>query len=751
MTRDTSASAEGASTAPARFRPDIEGLRALAVLLVIGNHLLGWPTGGFIGVDVFFVVSGFLITGLLLREKERTDTFSFREFYARRMRRIFPMATLVLVATVAVGFLVYFADQAEQTLVDALWAFAFLENWHLAAVGTDYFHLADSVSPVQQYWSLSVEEQFYLVWPALLWAVWAVGHRVAPTSWHRVKGLRLAPAAVLAVITVMSFAWAVRQTSEQPTVAYFSTFTRVWELGLGALLAVVAPVLVQLPSRFRAPLAYAGLGAIVAGAFLITEASAFPGPWAAVPVLGAVLVIAAGTGGTPPPLPVLHNAVAQYLGRISYSLYLWHFPVIVFLFLVLTPGPFGYLLALAITLGLAAASYRWIENPIRHSDWLSPGRGALAGVDSASGRSAPWASTLLAPLSLSSAQSWRRRSLNLSTVGVLVAVLVLVAHHNVTQRLGGADATAAPGPTSSVSLAQPAATGGTPGEFEVVFPDAQGILTAHLQAATAATAWPELTMPEQWDDWSLPVNAGSCYSGWGESRYCTFETPGATKTAVLFGDSHIAAWFPALRPGLEEAGYRIEVYYLVGCPVADVPVHHHAADAPLNQDCADFRTEEISRVASAQPALTIVSSFWKQVELGMSGATGPAAEQEWQDGMTRLLQAVAPNTADLLVLDSPPGAQSIKKCRTAVSSPQDCQRPIPDLAAAMSRVNAQAVAAVRSAHPQVRHRPVPDWFCVQGTCPAFMANLPIYTDGIHIAPVYADFLAPLAKSALTPN
>ncbi|MFI0433788.1 MAG: acyltransferase family protein, partial [Candidatus Nanopelagicales bacterium] len=153
---------------PGAFRPDIQGLRAIAVGLVVATHLFGWPTGGFVGVDVFFVISGFLITGLLMRELERTGGISMRNFYARRMRRIFPMSAIVLVCTVVAGFALFAASRADTTLVDAIWAFLFVENWHLVLNGADYFHATDAISPVQQYWSLSVEEQFYVVWPLLM-------------------------------------------------------------------------------------------------------------------------------------------------------------------------------------------------------------------------------------------------------------------------------------------------------------------------------------------------------------------------------------------------------------------------------------------------------------------------------------------------------------------------------------------------------------------------------------------------------
>ncbi len=293
---ETSAPSQGEQHSRRRtLRPDIQGLRALAVLLVIANHLWGWPRGGFIGVDVFFVISGFLITGLLIREREVSGRINFREFYARRMRRIFPMATLVLIVTVVGAQFLLFPSVAESTLVDALWAFIFLENWHLIAVGTDYFHAADGMSAVQQYWSLSVEEQFYLVWPAVLALVWWASRRRGLAGRWRFDSLRALPTVVLAVITAASFGWAMYRTGQDPTAAYFATTTRVWELGIGAILAFVAVRLTTLPDRLRWWGARIGIGIILAAAFLLTAESPFPGPWALLPVLGTALVLAAGT------------------------------------------------------------------------------------------------------------------------------------------------------------------------------------------------------------------------------------------------------------------------------------------------------------------------------------------------------------------------------------------------------------------------------------------------------------------------
>ena len=222
---------EGDGTIGTIIRRDIQGLRAIAVALVIADHLIGRPSGGFIGVDVFFVLSGFLITGLLIRERERTGRISFRSFYVRRARRILPLAALVLVVTVSVSWLVFRTSRAVQTSVDALWSLLFAANWRFAAVGTDYLQAGVPVSPVQHYWSLAVEEQFYLAWPWLVLLAFWLATRF-------VRKPRLVLTVLFSVAIVSSLVWAFYEVESARTVAYFSTFSRAWELGVGALIAV---------------------------------------------------------------------------------------------------------------------------------------------------------------------------------------------------------------------------------------------------------------------------------------------------------------------------------------------------------------------------------------------------------------------------------------------------------------------------------------------------------------------------------
>ena len=201
-------------------RLDIQGLRMVAVLTVFANHLWHWPRGGFIGVDVFFVISGFLITGNLLRTAENTGTVSFKKFYWNRVRRIVPAATVVLIITYVVCLLVFLPFRAHPVGVDALFAFIFMANWHFAIHETDYFAAADAVSPIQHYWSLSIEEQFYFMWPALIFVISLIVVRKAWTHHHRM----LLAGGVMGVIIVASLGWAILRDRDGPDLGVLRHF-----------------------------------------------------------------------------------------------------------------------------------------------------------------------------------------------------------------------------------------------------------------------------------------------------------------------------------------------------------------------------------------------------------------------------------------------------------------------------------------------------------------------------------------------
>jgi peptidoglycan/LPS O-acetylase OafA/YrhL len=373
----------GTPLADRSFRPDVEGLRAVAVALVVLYHA-GVPgvSGGFVGVDVFYVVSGFVITGLLLRERAVDKRNDLIAFYARRCRRILPAATLVVIVSVLASYHWLGFVFGAQVAGDGQAAALFAANFHFIANGTNYINSKLPPSPLQNFWSLAVEEQFYLVYPTLFIAVAAVCKRR--------YSLATKLAAVLGCVTVASYLWSINQTGQDSVAAYFSPFTRAWELALGALVAVLTPRLQALPKRLAALAAWLGLGMIVLAALWFGSWTAYPGSAAALPVAGAALVI--GAGAAVPALGaerLLRLRPFQWLGKLSYSLYLWHWPLLVIAMEYATRP-----LSLAARLGWVAAglgasvvTYLVLENPVRHArflaerKWLSVGMGAsLAGL-----------------------------------------------------------------------------------------------------------------------------------------------------------------------------------------------------------------------------------------------------------------------------------------------------------------------------------------------------------------------------------
>jgi peptidoglycan/LPS O-acetylase OafA/YrhL len=359
---------EEAGTAPEdrAFRPDVEGLRAVAILMVVLFHVgLHQAQGGNAGVDVFFVISGFVITGLLLREQRSTGGITFLLFYARRARRILPMAILVIVASLIATKLLAGGD-ATMVASDSRWSSLFLADFHFGAVLPNLF-TQRVASPLEQFWSLAVEEQFYLVYPAFFAIIMV---RAPIGNWSK----RTQLGAGLLAIVVGSFAFSVSSSHMGQLGAYYSPFTRAWEFALGGLVAVATPALRSIPAALAALMAWIGLVVIVGSASELSLQFAYPGSVAAIPVLGAVFVIAGGTSA--PSLGaerVLGLAPFRWLGRRSYSWYLWHWP-----FLAIAAAYAGTQLSLTtnlilvlLALVLSAATYSLVENPIRHSRWLA--------------------------------------------------------------------------------------------------------------------------------------------------------------------------------------------------------------------------------------------------------------------------------------------------------------------------------------------------------------------------------------------
>jgi peptidoglycan/LPS O-acetylase OafA/YrhL len=497
-------------------RDDIQGLRAVAVLLVVLAHSgLRFVSGGFIGVDVFFVLSGFLITGVLLSGAAKRGYVSLTDFYARRARRILPAAVLTLVVTdVAAHNLLNFV-RARQAVSDSIWASAFGANIHFAQQGGDYFAQGQPPSPLQHFWTLAVEEQFYLVWPAVLSVVLfgAVGRFRALRPRRVARSAHVQLLVVVIAAAVASLVWSVHSTRASPATAYFSTPARAWELALGVVLAICVARLERLPVLVGVALGWLGLVGIVAAAVLFSGSTPFPGYAALVPTLATAFVIAAGVrkhGSRLGVGRVLAVAPLRYVGDRSYAFYLWHWPV-----LVIAIAYAGHELSVGVKLMLLVGafllsmiSYRFFENPIRRMRW----RGR-AGV-------------VLWPAS--------------AAVVLAVAAVTLASLGKTAGRVDAAAAAVRPAALfdpAVQTISARASSGALPA------------VVAAVRAAERGAPLPSALTPSvddlNGDFYAFPDGCSPAV-GATKSRICRLGEPTSRKTIVVFGDSHAAMWMPTI-------------------------------------------------------------------------------------------------------------------------------------------------------------------------------------------------------------
>jgi len=693
------------------FRQDIQGLRALAVLLVILDHAeIGPFHGGFIGVDVFFVISGFLITGLLVSEAERTGRASLLGFYARRARRILPAATLVIVATVAASIYLLSGVEAEGAIKDAVWATFFAANFKLARDGTDYFQNDTPPSPLQHYWSLAVEEQFYLVWPLLvlllcLYAAWRVRRSAGARSLGpRVRDLGVSP---LVVIVGFSFAYSVSYSTTDPVSAYFSPFTRAWELGIGALVACLSTRLILLKPAVQALLSWGGLAAVVVAALVYDGSTLFPGYAAALPVVGAAALLAGGLRAAQwGPQRLLSLPPMRALGDWSYSLYLWHWPALIVAAEAWSSsdnpsgqpgsGPVWHrLVVVAVVVPLSALSYHLVENPVRRAA-LFRGR-RLRGV-------------LLYP-----------------AVVTMTLPLLAAADRQVSDELNGG------GP--AITVAQ-FGSGDAPQSDQVV-----ALVQASVNAAQSGAEIPANLKPSLLDLSTDIPDLGKCqYFEINNNRpLCPRGDPDGDKTLVLIGDSHARQWIPPLDTLSKKYGYT--AYYLIreGCPSSDVtPWMVHGGPST---DCADFQDWARAEVAELKPDVVVLGS-----EANRRGFTSdddqlvndvPTMATMYREGMEREIDAVSASGARTIVIGDPPAVTehpgrclsergaTLKSCLS-----QEDQESLVFIDSLRQAAHNQGIQFVETA----------TWFCAEGLCPSVVGDYIAHRDRTHISQSYAGFL-----------
>jgi peptidoglycan/LPS O-acetylase OafA/YrhL len=355
-----------------KFRPDVQGMRAIAIFLALVYHA-GVPgfSGGYVGIEVFFVISGFVITGLLLREHESTGHTSLRSFYGRRVRRIMPAATLVIIVTVIAAYVLLGPLSGNQTANDGRWASVFLINIHFASNGTNYLSALLPPSVLENYWSLAVEEQFYIVYPTLFLLIgW----------WARNGSFRTRLTIILVAVIIASYVFSITDTFGDAQGAYFSLLTRAWELALGALIAVHGRHLQRIPQVWAAVGSWVGLTIIMVASVTLTGSSRYPGALVAIPTLAAGLIVAAGAAQPAWGVErLLRRRTFQFLAAISFPLYLWHWPILEIAAQrrgVARLPVWDNMLLLLVSGVLATLTYYFFENPIRHNRSLATRRWA---------------------------------------------------------------------------------------------------------------------------------------------------------------------------------------------------------------------------------------------------------------------------------------------------------------------------------------------------------------------------------------
>ncbi|MHA7262417.1 acyltransferase family protein [Arthrobacter sp. TMN-37] len=671
--------ADRPSSAPRTFRPDIEGLRAVAVLLVVLHHA-GVPAlqGGYVGVDVFFVVSGFLITGLLLKEAERSGRISLLGFYARRARRILPAATLVLAVTVVSYFALIGGRSATRTAEDGQWAALFASNFREISQGTDYWASDLPPSPLQHYWSLAIEEQFYLFWPAAMIAVAVIGRRVP---------LRTRLTLFLAVTIAVSLAWSVYATTENAGAAYFSPWTRIWELAAGAILAVLAPTIMRLPVLLSAVTSVSGLLVIVAAALTLDEYTRFPGSAAVLPVGGTLLVIIGGTIRPGQGAEVLLRCrPLQWLGRLSYSLYLWHWPV-----LVLAVALLGTQLAMTtklvfvgVALALSVVTYKYVELPVRNSNWLKARRPSV---------SVGFGAALVA--------------LSLGLTSILVSL--------------------PPKPSPAFGTAAPAAGSDLPTADEV----AQAV----ADSVDIATWAPEPPIG------SFPFNQHACIRGLdaptGKAK-CSYGDVNGDKTIVVYGDSHAETWARPLGVTATEHGWRFEVFTMYSCPPADLSVYNFKRKGAY-PECKAFRADSLEKIEALRPDVVLISGQHQGTWLEKDGRPDKEnTDAAWEKGLASTIESLSAISDRVVVIGD---------IAYAEKDPGDCVTSNSD---DVRRCHTERSYAVDREHNEMEKRvaeaggadyvDVIPWLCAEDVCPAVVEAFATHQDAQHISTNYALWL-----------
>ena len=664
-----------AERASRKFLPEIQVLRAVAVMLVVIYHY--WPgtfTGGYVGVDAFFVISGYLITSHLFREADRTGTVKLAAFYARRARRLLPASILVLLFVVVGTFVFLPTDLWASTAHEVTASGFYVQNLWLASKAVTYSASNDIASPVTHYWSLSAEEQFYLVWPGLI-----IISCVLARKWLRGHTTRAVGFTLLAV-TVGSFICSVWTTQADPPAAYFITATRAWEFGAGALVVLLMRKWVPTLALARL-LRWLGIVGLLAAAWSFSAATAFPGYAAALPVFATAAIIVAGdTGRADPSDLVFRLRSVRWVGDVSYSMYLWHWPLLVF-----APYLLGHVLntpellsLVLVCLAVAGLSKRFVEDATRF-----------------------WPRLTKTPKAA------------LVAAGVAMLVIALVAETQVYAAGIQEDRTAALLADVSGSKCFGAAA-----------------MVNRAKCPDALTALPLVAVTKADAPWA--PQAGCRGSTGSDPAYwtCYWGKGKPSRVVALVGDSHAEHWRGALHRIAKARNWKLIEIISSGCPATDassVIFEGHPRDG---QACRSWTIKATAELKALAPNDIITTAYAQKNVFSPAGSGPDGFERLWKQwlGFSRVtVLRDIPTSAN----DSDPQCLAIN-----VGKPLICAKPRSKVL-----IDDDIMRAARAMRGQVNVVDLSSYFCDERLCYAVIGGASIYFDYDHMTTQYSATLA----------
>ncbi len=695
------------------LRTDIQALRALAVLFVVFNHL--WPkgfTGGFVGVDVFFVISGFLITSHLHKELGVGKGINLPRFYARRARRLLPAALFVTLNTLLLTVLFLPGTLWKKIAFEGFAATAYFQNWAAFSSATDYFSQGLFTTPFQHYWSLSVEEQFYLLWPVLLGGMFVAAYRGSGAPRRAGRGRHRqqssAPlAGMVLVVAVASLCYSEAELSYNPTGAYFNTFGRAWEFGLGALVGLFHRAPWRLPGwchGARVPLQAIGWLALFACGFTYNQAVSFPGTSALVPTLATAVIIAAGPQSPRVLSAITDQRIIQRIGDLSYSLYLWHWPIIIVApFALKTQLGTAHKLAIVLVgIGLAHVTKILVEDPGQRSPFLNSSARRTLGIALATVVGVAVLSGMMASVGVHTAGTSNRNSLNVYAGGPNCFGATILLPENAS------------------------------------CPD----------SPFAAAAYPIATPDEApWDGYPAEcavVNDIRIAEGAERIYRCDFGGGQPHKSIKLIGDSHAEHWAHAFINIARENKWVFTFEIRSACSALPIDHPQLPGTDPHKQMCIDWARQVAERTATEGPDLVLFSS--RQTSTVTPGDDASGLKDKVASAL-RDFETTVPNpqTRFVVLKDIPSDGPRLGPACTLALGGQEagCVVPLSEI----QQTDYLAEGGEQLADSRLSVVTMDAFICPSGQCSGVIGGVPVFFDEHHLSRTYARSLSePLARA-----